>query len=185
MWFKMSDLYELLQGGDRRSIGEVDLAIEMVQTRPERLGELVRGLSHPEPVVRMRCADALEKLTLSSGDLLRPFANDLLDAAEQTKQIEVRWHMAQILPRIKLLAHERNRRGRLLIEYLEDSSRIVQAEALEALVTVAGREASLRPAALEAAEKACMSESPAVRARYRRLKPNVARLQETEQIDGR
>lgn len=133
----------------------------------------------------MRCFDALEKLTRSSGDLLRPCAGDLLDAAQQTVQIEVRWHMAQILPKLELLAHKRNRRGRILIEYLEDSSRIVQAEALEALVTVAGREESFRPAALEAAEKASMSESPAVRARYRRLKPNVACLHETEQIDGR
>jgi len=61
-----------LQGGDRRSIGQVDQVVDNVLGSPSLFGELIGGLFVEDPVIRMRSADAVEKITLVKPDLLKP-----------------------------------------------------------------------------------------------------------------
>jgi len=59
----MHPLLQSLSGGDRRSIGHAGRAVQAVLAHPEWLAVLFEGIEAPDPVLRMRCADAIEKIT--------------------------------------------------------------------------------------------------------------------------
>jgi len=50
----------------------------------------------PDPVVRMRAADAVEKITRRRADLLRGLEDRVLTEVAAIGQQEVRWHVAQL-----------------------------------------------------------------------------------------
>ncbi len=55
----MDALLALLGDGDRRMVRGVADVVRAVRTNMSLLSALVDGLTHPDPKVRMRCADAL------------------------------------------------------------------------------------------------------------------------------
>ncbi|MEJ2364808.1 MAG: hypothetical protein P8017_09040 [Deltaproteobacteria bacterium] len=59
----MTKIYDLLQGGDPRSTGKADQVAREAENNPTVVDELVDGLKISDPVIRMRCADELEKAT--------------------------------------------------------------------------------------------------------------------------
>jgi hypothetical protein len=59
----MEQLLDRLHGGDRRSIGRVPEVVAEVLGNPGLFGELITGMEHPDPVVRMRAADAAENVS--------------------------------------------------------------------------------------------------------------------------
>jgi hypothetical protein len=97
----MHAILKKLQGGDRRSIGKVDEVVDQVLGSAALFEELINGLLVDDPVIRMRSADAVEKVTLVKPELLTPHKKILIRLAGDTDQQEIRWHMAQILPRLK------------------------------------------------------------------------------------
>ncbi|MBK8051502.1 MAG: hypothetical protein IPK16_33110 [Anaerolineales bacterium] len=54
-------------------------------------------------------------------------------------QQEVRWHVAQLIPRLQLSEGERQVAVEVLTEYLDDHSRIVVVFSMQALVELAAR----------------------------------------------
>ena len=84
----------MLQGGDRRSIGNSNRVAALILGRPERLPELMQCLWSADAIVRMRAADAAEKVSAKQPALLTPFKADLLALADETTQAELRWHLA-------------------------------------------------------------------------------------------
>src|SRR5262245_1189854 len=100
-------LRTLLIGGDRRSIGQVPRVLSIIRRHPDRTPELVAALTDLDPLVRMRAADALEKVTVHQPELLRPHKRALLTLANRAKQQELRWHLAQLIPRLRLTRRER------------------------------------------------------------------------------
>ena len=56
------DIASALAGGDRRSIGRANEVASFVLAHAEHLPDLIDGLGHADPVIRMRCADAAEKV---------------------------------------------------------------------------------------------------------------------------
>jgi len=89
---------KLLAGGDRRSIGRSAQVVADVLAHPERFGAVIAAISDDAPVVRMRAADAAEKITAQRPELLGPYKRLLLDDLARASQAEVRWHVAQMLP---------------------------------------------------------------------------------------
>jgi HEAT repeat protein len=159
----------LLAGGDRRSIGQSQTVVDAVLAQPERLAELLALLEHPDPLVRMRAADSAEKVTRDRPQLLRPFTALLLRQLATATQQEMRWHLAQLLPRLALTPDERREAVTRLRGYLTDSSRIVRACALEALAELARSDETLWPEMMTLIRDEVDADSPAVRARARRL----------------
>ncbi|MGB2628038.1 MAG: hypothetical protein WAK20_14725 [Candidatus Acidiferrum sp.] len=86
----------LLEGGDRRSVGRADDVAAFVAHRPEVFPKLIAGLWSPDPLVRMRAADAIEKVTRKNPALLTAYKKELLDLISGTRQQELRWHLAVI-----------------------------------------------------------------------------------------
>jgi len=160
---------DLLTGGDRRSLGHSDQAVGLIATHPARFGELLECLWDEDPVVRMRAADAAEKASLASPQLLQPHKSELLGLMEEAVQQELRWHLALMIPRLTLSAQERKRAQDALLNYLDDRSSIVKTLAMQGLADLAIRDARLRPGIIEQIRSLTRTGTHAMKARGRKL----------------
>ena len=158
-----------LQGGDRRSIGNSNQVAARILQQPDRLSELIECLWSDDPVVRMRAADAAEKISVQRPGLLKPFKAELLGLADETTQAEVRWHLALMLPRLPLTRLQRARAIAQLRQYLNDRSSIVKTFALQGLAELAKGDASLEGEMADLLEQCCRTGTPAMKARSRKL----------------
>jgi hypothetical protein len=75
--------------------------------------ELMGCFWSESPVLRMRAADAVEKISSQKPDLLKPFKSELLGLLFETDQKELRWHLAQMIPRLPLTKKEWQRGRRV------------------------------------------------------------------------
>jgi HEAT repeat protein len=166
---RTDDILRKLGGGDRRSTGRVDEVVADVLAKPALFEALFDGMSVRDPIVRMRAADAVEKITAKHADWLKPYKQRLLGPVAAIEQQEVRWHVAQLLPRLPLTAEERPRAVNILLGYLGDKSAIVRTFSLQALADFAQRDETLRPPVVDLLQQALSSGSPAVRTRARKL----------------
>jgi len=162
-------ILKILQGGDRRSIGRVDEVVDRVLGSSSLFEELITGLFSADPVVRMRTADAVEKITLVRPEWLTPHKKVLIRLAGDTDQQEVRWHMAQILPRLTLKPDDRKNIADILFSYLNDQSKIAVTFALQALADLAAEENALKPRVIRVLEEFTETGSPAIKSRSRKL----------------
>jgi len=162
-------LLEKLTGGDRRSIGRAEEVVDLVHKQPALLAELIHGLHAADPLVRMRAADAAEKVSLQQPDLLRPFKAQLLSLLDEAEQQEVRWHLAQMVPRLSLSKKECGRAASAFRRYLEDRSSIVKACALQGLADLAMQERSLLPQTKALLQDSVIRGTAAMKARARKL----------------
>lgn len=159
----------MLRGGDQRSIGKANQAAKLTLSEPKRFSELIECLWDEDPVIRMRAADAAEKVTVTRPELLKPHKQELLGLLAETEQIELRWHLALMVPRLALTSPERQRAAALLERYLEDRSAIVKTFALQGLVDLARQDSSLRELAKQAVEESLRTGTAAMKARARKL----------------
>ena len=166
---KRATVRKYLVGGDRRSIGRADELASLLAHRPALLPELVQEMWSDDPVVAMRAADVLEKVTRTQPQELQRFKKELIGLAEETRQQELRWHLAAMIPRLELSPSERQRATTILTQYLEDKSSIVKTFALQALFDLSVIHPSLRPQVEELLRAAVRSGTPAMKARSRKL----------------
>ena len=122
----MSDILKQLTGGDRRSIGRVDEVVKEVLADPSLFEAVLVGMLHDDPLIRMRCADAVEKITVSHPEYLWPYKTRLIRQVAKIDQQKVRWHMAQLFSRLELTPKERRAVVAILSDYLKDESKIVK-----------------------------------------------------------
>ena len=172
---RSSGVLDLLADPDRRSLGRSARAVRRVLRSSELLPALVGGLSDRDPLVRMRAADALEKLARHIPGRLSRQRVRFLRTAATSDQPEVQWHMAQLLPRLALTPAQRARARRILGRYLGSSSSIVQTMALDGLVQLAPATPRGWTETSRLLHAAAASRFPAVRARARRLRATFAR----------
>lgn len=172
---KPATIRSFLAGGDRRSIGKANKLVELLASRPNLLPELVRHIWDTDPVIAMRAADALEKFTRQQTDVLQRFKKELLGLAEETRQQELRWHLAAMLPRLQLTPAERQRATGILMQYLRDKSSIVKTFALQGLFDLSVLHSELRPQVEELLTAAASTGTAAMRARSRKLLSQIAK----------
>lgn len=161
-------LLEKLTGGDRRSIGRAEAVAGLVLRRPALFAELIHGLHAADPLVRLRAADAAEKVSVQQPDLLRPFKAQLLSLLDEAEQQELRWHLAQMVPRLSLNKKERFRAASAFGHHLEDRSSIVKTCALQGLADLATKDKSLVPQTT-LLEDSVIRGTAAMKARGRKL----------------
>jgi hypothetical protein len=117
----------------------------------------------------MRAADVVEKVSALHPECLQPYKEDLLQRVATIDQQEVRWHVAQMLPRLDLSAGERARAVDILVGYMEDKSRIVRTFAMQALAEFALDDERLRSRVVSILRESTASGSPAMVSRGRKL----------------
>jgi hypothetical protein len=159
----------MLEGSDRRSIGRANEVARLVLKEPRRFRELIKCLWDENPVVRMRAADTAEKVSAQKPRLLDRHKPELLGLLAETDQIELRWHLAAVIPRLRLTPPERQRAVAALQLYLDDRSSIVKTFALQGLADLSRNDPSLRRQVVELVESAEQSGTAAMKARSRNL----------------
>jgi HEAT repeat protein len=171
----MHPILEKLKGGDRRSIGRANEVVRQVLRNPALLGELFKGMRSGDPLVRMRAADAAEKVTAQRPDMLQRYKRSLLHTIANIDQQEVRWHVAQMIPRLNLTPTERVRAIGILFAYLSLKSKIVRTFALQALGSLSYNDSDLRRRVIKLLKEIVETGSPALKARGRKLLEQLRR----------
>lgn len=177
----MKDLLRQLKGGDRRSVRGVPEVVDQVMADPILFPVVFDGMTDADPLIRMRCADAVEKITAVRPEYLTPYKKRVIRLAAVVEQQEVRWHLAQLFSRLTLSAPERGRVVEILTEYLTDTSRIVKTFAMQALADIAVQDSELRSPIMERVKRLTRTGSPAMKSRGRKL---LARLSEPREQSG-
>lgn len=165
----VAGLLARLTGGDRRSIGRADEVAALVLADPVLFDALWQGLGHADPLVRMRAADALEKVTRQRPGWLAPHKSNFLALLADAGQMEERWHLAQMAPRLPLTEMERDRVLDLLKGHLADRSSLVRVCAMQAIAELSAGDARRRDEAVRLIEDLTRRGTPAMKARGRKL----------------
>jgi hypothetical protein len=165
----MGDILNKLKGDDRRSIGKSNEVVNDVLKDPNLFDTLFYGMLHKDPVVRMRSADAVEKVTFKHPEYLNSYKIVLIEQVAAFDQQEIRWHFAQLIPRIELDHEEQKRVLQILIAYLKDKSKIVQTFAMQALADLAMKNPDHKSWVVKLIEDQIVSGSAAVKNRGQKL----------------
>lgn len=90
---KGQPLLEKLLGGDRRSIGEANEVVGDVLRDPSLFGVVFESLLNDDPLIRMRAADAVEKITAT-----RTILSDLKARLSQLQGMFFREDRSALIP---------------------------------------------------------------------------------------
>ena len=130
-------LKDLLAEGDKRTVNHVSEAVQWIESNHNFISDVIELLRSESEAIAMRAADCLEKFSRRNSFQLNPYKDDLVDVLVNVKQKEVRWHMAQILPRLKLSSSDLETVTKIWIQdYYDSPSSILRAESLQALYEI-------------------------------------------------
>ena len=158
-----------LAGGDRRSIGKSNEVVADVMRDPSLFGIVFAGMLRDDPLIRMRSADAIEKITVKHPEYLQPYKEKLIKQVAKSEQQEVRWYVAQMIPRLDLNQEEGIFALEILLDYVNDKSNIVKTFSMQALADLAEKDASLRVQVIPLLEELTRTGSSAMKSRGRKL----------------
>lgn len=126
----------LTVGGYTNSLGKVNEVIGLVLHNRSRLNELYDCLFDENAWVRMRAADAFEKICREHPDWLLPYIDRFPDELATNSQPSIQWHLAQIYKQVDLTSEQKlfaiNWLKRLLST--KEVDWIVAANAMDTLV---------------------------------------------------
>ena len=108
---------EILKGGYPNSLGRTREVVGMVLAERARLEEMFATMADPDEVVRLRVGDALEKICREQPGWFVAHIERLLGDLGQITQPSVRWHVAQMLHRLRTnLSEDQARRATGLLQ---------------------------------------------------------------------
>jgi len=137
---------EELVGGPKRELHNAGV-VSAVLAEPSRVGELFDCALDPDEYVRMRAADALEKVCHQDPAIVAPICGRVLAELAASDQPSVQWHVAQILGQVPLDGRQRWRAVQVVRRYLETSGDwIVLSHSMDTLAGFAEHDPSLRRA---------------------------------------
>ncbi len=162
-------ILDKLRGGDLRSIGRSNEVAGDIEKNVSLFETVFRGLYDSEPIVRMRSADVIEKVTQSRPELLLNHKKEIISILRNETQQEVCWHIAQMIPRLKYTPEEEKEIVDGLNKYLSHKSKIVRVFALEALTDLAEKNKAIVKEVINTIRLHVETGSPAIQARGRKL----------------
>jgi len=168
-------LTDRLRGGDSRSLGDVAQVVRRVLRKPALLDELIHAMHDADEIVRMRASDAVEKVSAKHPEYLQPYASLILRCLSKIEQPTVKWHIAQMIPRLSLRASDRVRAQKILFEYLRDEAIFVRTHAMSALSTLAAGDSGLRKSLIPRLRTLRRTGSAAVKNRAGKLLEMLAK----------
>lgn len=126
----------LTVGGKSNSLGRVDEVIETVLEDRSRLHELYNCLFEEDAWVRMRAADAMEKICREHPEWIEPYIDKFLQELASSTQPSIQWHLAQMFRQVELTDSQRSSVITWLKSLLSttDVDWIVSANSMETLV---------------------------------------------------
>ena len=159
-----------LKSGDLRSIGKADEVVQDILNDPSLFKEVFEGMLNKDPVIRMRSADAIEKVSAKRPEYLRPFKSKLINQISKIEQQEVRWHVAQMFSYIKINKTERDKIIKILLSYIvTDESKIVKTFSMQTLADLAEKDEQIKPKIINLIKGMIKNGSPAIISRGKKL----------------
>ena len=130
----MHRFQDILKGGDLRSIGQADAIIPMVQDQ-HVFDELFACLTHPDRLVVMRSADAVEKITRTRPHFIQKHKTTLLNLCQRATDIELKWHLALLVSRLDMSQEELKHAWEVLANWATNpqAGKIVRVNAIQGL----------------------------------------------------
>lgn len=171
----MASLSNKLKGGDLRSIGNVSTIIAEVSDQ-KKFDDLFEDLFHPERLIVMRTADAIEKITIAHPEYLESHKDKLLELLNTANHIELKWHLAQLMPRLilrlKLGEDETGMVWDKLTRWALDKtgSRIVRVNSIQALYDIQNQYPELKKDFTDTLAKLDRGNIPSMVARIKKLR---------------
>jgi hypothetical protein len=179
----MPTLLDQLAGDDPMALGRMAEVAAQVLARPELIDELFDGLAGDDEGIRNRASGALKRVADDRPDLLRPYKKELLTRVARIDHWVVRSRLCQMLGRLdNYTPNERRRTITTMRAWLGQKSSVVKAVALDCTVQLSlapGFAPERAEAAALVEECASQGDTPAVRARARLLRKQLAKLART------
>ncbi len=163
----MSSITEWLSDGDLRSDGAANEVADLVLQNPALISDLLAGLRHDDKIVRGHAADALEKVSRSSPELIVNRVDSIVDIAMHDDVAMVRWHLAMILGYLSIFTAHVEKITETLFHLLADESAFVQSWSIVSLCIVARKYPQYCSEILVRIERLKQSESAAIRTKVR------------------
>jgi len=120
-----------------------------------------------QPVIFLK--NIPKKITHRHPEWLRPYKRLFINKIAKIDQQEVRWHTAQILTRLNLTTIERKQVFMLLLDYLDDKSRIVKTFSMQALAEIALQDKAYLGEVRDILSRLTKTGSPAMKSRGKKL----------------
>lgn len=166
----MKNIVNLLKGKDLRSIGNANKIVNDIEKNPDLFKEIFNGIKNEDPVIRMRAADAVEKITKKHKEFLIPYKNEIIENISEIEQQEVRWHIALIFSYLDLNENEKEIVIQKLYSWIKDSdSVIVKVNSLQALFDITKNDLKYKNKVKILLEENLNNKSSAIKARCKKL----------------
>ena len=164
-------LTRLLLGEDLRTIRQNGVVVKSIHDQGT-FDELFSLVFHHERPLVMRAVDAVEKVTAKHPGLLRSHKNQLLELLNSADHKELKWHVAQLIPRLDLmLAELKNVWHRLAYWALNKTeSKIVRVNALQGLFDLSKANPELKDDFEKIISAVDHEMIPSIQARIRKFK---------------
>lgn len=164
------DILETLKGGDLRSIGNADKVSRVIAKDAHGFDRVFKAIFTDDPLLRMRAADSIEKVSRSNPVLLQKYKKKLLNSLETFDQQEVRWHVAQMISYIKLNIQEAHFVAKILTNWIKtDKSHIVKVNSMQAIWDISNSIPEIKPQAIKLINEQMESGIPSIVSRGKKL----------------
>ena len=170
----MNRFEHILQGGDLRSIGKSGAVVQSVSSQAD-FDALFQLLYHADRKIVMRAADAIEKITFDQERYLAPHKKAMLVLFYSPQPIEVKWHLALLVPRLPLTNMEVEKAWAQLSQWAlnKEESRIVRVNAIQALSLLVSRYHNYLHFFKELLQAIEKENVPSISARIRKLRKTM------------
>lgn len=160
----------LLMGSDLRKLKNFERVKARVTSQPD-FDELFSLVFHHERPLVMRAVDCVEKLTRNSPEWLLPHKQQLLAVMHGHDHKEIKWHIAQLLPRVPLSRQELESVWYMFSFWVrnKNESKIVRANALEGLAILSKSYPGNANELSDVVRKLRSESIPSLQARIRKL----------------
>jgi len=125
---------DLLAGKDLRSLDNSSEILPLIDDQ-NSFDELFKYLYNTDRAVIMKAIDIIEKITLIHKEYLQKYKVEILSLSKNAENIELKWHLAQLLPRVKYANDEIEIIWKILEEWTLNTkeSKIVRVNSLQSL----------------------------------------------------
>jgi hypothetical protein len=161
----------LLLGGDLRKLRQSSIVVRAV-TEQESFDELFGLVFHHERSLVMRAVDAVEKVTIKHPEFLKPHKVQLMSVLKSADHKELKWHVAQLIPRIELTESELTDVRHILNYWAlnKNESKIVRVNALQGLFDLSQKHLEVKSDLAVAISSMEHEMIPSIQARVKKLK---------------
>jgi len=126
-----------LAGDDLRSLGKSSEILSLIRDQYS-FDKLFTYLYNNDRAIVMKTIDLIEKISLEHKEYLQKYKLEILNMSNDAVDIELKWHLAQILVRLEYTKAEIKIVLKILIKWILDKkeSKIVRVNSLQSLYEI-------------------------------------------------